>query len=202
MSGQAVQLVLHVRRFRCQNRACPRQIFVEDLPEVVRRRARRTDRRTATFTRFAVAMSGQAGSLLLKRIGMAVSGDTLLRLAKQADHWLGRSEPENCRPCHAMPGHELFFLRRLSLCSFNVFYVYWVYLMPTAAVRVPGEYSYIHCVGIPSMTCCCSIRRVVTTVCTHTMDSLVSQRNRQFFALLLMPVFLNSFLIRRFFRCI
>ena len=32
VSGQAVQLILHVRRFRCQNRACGQQTFVEPLP--------------------------------------------------------------------------------------------------------------------------------------------------------------------------
>jgi transposase len=85
IGGQAVQLVLRVRRFRCQNRACSRQTFVQELPEVVCRRGRRTVRLTATLTLFAMAMSGQAGSRLLNRIGMAVSGDTLLRLAKQAE---------------------------------------------------------------------------------------------------------------------
>lgn len=83
VSGQAVQLVLHVRRFRCQNRACRRQTFVERLPEVVSPSARRTRRLNTTFTLFATVMSGQAGSHLLKRIGVAVSGDTLLRLAKR-----------------------------------------------------------------------------------------------------------------------
>ncbi len=35
VSGQAVYLVLPVRRFRCQNRYCQQQTFVERLPEVV-----------------------------------------------------------------------------------------------------------------------------------------------------------------------
>ena len=35
ISGQAVQLNLHVRRFRCQNQDCRRKTFAERLPEVV-----------------------------------------------------------------------------------------------------------------------------------------------------------------------
>jgi len=84
VSGQAVHLVLHVRRFRCQNRQCRQQTFVERLPEVVPRYARRTTRLAATLSLFATALSGQGGSRLLKQSGMAVSADTLLRLAKQA----------------------------------------------------------------------------------------------------------------------
>lgn len=47
---QAVHLILHVRRFRCQNRQCPQQTFVECLPEVVPRYARRTTRLGATLS--------------------------------------------------------------------------------------------------------------------------------------------------------
>jgi transposase len=84
VSGQAVQLELHVRRFRCQNRECPQQTFVEHLPEVVPRYPRRTTQLGTTLSLFAVVLSGRAGARLLKQIGMAVSGDTLLRLAKRA----------------------------------------------------------------------------------------------------------------------
>lgn len=83
ISGQAVRLLLRVRRFRCQNRQCPQQTFVERLPEVVPRYARRTSRLSTMMNLFAVALGGQAGARLLKQIGIAVSGDTLLRLTKQ-----------------------------------------------------------------------------------------------------------------------
>ncbi|HEY4386500.1 MAG TPA: transposase family protein [Ktedonobacteraceae bacterium] len=84
VSGQAVSLSLQVRRFRCQNPECRKQTFVEPLPEAVARYARQTKRFRITLTLFAVALSGQAGSRLLKQLGMAVSGETLLRLAKEA----------------------------------------------------------------------------------------------------------------------
>jgi transposase len=82
MSGQAVRLNLRVRRFRCQTQACPKQTFVEPLPQVVERSARQTDRLRTILKLFATALSGQAGERLLKPLGMAVSGQTLLRLAK------------------------------------------------------------------------------------------------------------------------
>ena len=62
--------------------------------------ARRTTRLGAMLLLFAVALSGQAGSRLLKRIGMAVSADTLLRLAKQAESVAliqNRGEPHEIR---------------------------------------------------------------------------------------------------------
>lgn len=82
VSGQAVRLSLRVRRFRCQNQACQKRTFAEPLPEVVARSARQTKRLRATLQLFAVALSGQAGERLLNQLAMAVSGQTLLRLAK------------------------------------------------------------------------------------------------------------------------
>lgn len=84
VSGQAVQLQLRVRRFRCQNHACQQQTFAERIPEVVASHAQRTARLTTTLTLFAAVLSGQAGSRLLRKIGMPLSADTLLRLAKRA----------------------------------------------------------------------------------------------------------------------
>jgi transposase len=84
VSGQAVRLCLQVRRFRCQNHTCRQQTFVEPLPEVVPRYGRQTHRLRDTLRLFAVALSGQAGSRLLTQLGMAMSGETLLRLAKSS----------------------------------------------------------------------------------------------------------------------
>ena len=83
VSGKAVRLVLHVRRFRCQNRHCQQQTFVERLPEVVACSARQTARLSTTMVLFASSLSGQVGSYLLSRMGIPVSPDTLLRLAKR-----------------------------------------------------------------------------------------------------------------------
>jgi transposase len=86
VSGQTVRLCLRVRRFRCQNQACHQQTFVEPLPEVVPRYGRQTKRLRITLQSFALALSGQAGSRLLTLLGMSVSGQTLLRLAKSLKH--------------------------------------------------------------------------------------------------------------------
>ena len=82
VSGQAVRLSLRVHRFHCRNQACQKQTFVEPLPEVVARSARQTKRLRATLKLFAIALSGRAGERLLNPLGMAVSGQTLRRLAK------------------------------------------------------------------------------------------------------------------------
>jgi len=84
VSGQRVQLVLQMRRFRCQHRQCPRQTFVERVPDVVPVQAQRTTRLGIMLDLVALAMSGRAGSLLASRMGMAVSADTLSRRAKRA----------------------------------------------------------------------------------------------------------------------
>lgn len=84
VSGQPVQLILRVRRFRCQNRSCPQQTFVERLPEVVPFYARRTKRLLTLHTLVASALGGQAGERLLDPLGMGVSAKTLLRDAKKA----------------------------------------------------------------------------------------------------------------------
>lgn len=61
ISGQRVQLVLRVRRFRCPNPQCARQTFAERLPQVPVS-ARQTSRLAAIVESIAVVLSGQAGT--------------------------------------------------------------------------------------------------------------------------------------------
>jgi transposase len=82
VSGQAVQLQLRVRRFRCLNSQCSQQTFAERLPELVVPTARRTIRLTALLGVYALQSGGEPGARLLKAGGTKVSPDTLLRLAK------------------------------------------------------------------------------------------------------------------------
>lgn len=82
ISGLLVQLVLHVRRFRCQNLSCPRQTFAERLPEIPLS-ARQTRRLGAILDTIAVVLSGQAGSRLASQLSMPVSPNTLLRRVKK-----------------------------------------------------------------------------------------------------------------------
>nr|HET6904358.1 ISL3 family transposase [Ktedonobacteraceae bacterium] len=82
VSGRRVQLVLRVRRFRCQNRQCPQRTFAERLPELPVS-SRQTTRLGTLLDCIAVVLSGQAGSRLTEQLAMPVSADTLLRRAKK-----------------------------------------------------------------------------------------------------------------------
>jgi len=84
ISGQAVQLNLRVRRFRCQNTQCARQTFAERLPEIVAVSAQQTRRLTQLLKTFAIALNAEGASRLLVHLAMPTSGDTLLRLVKRS----------------------------------------------------------------------------------------------------------------------
>jgi transposase len=81
VSGQRVQLVLRVRRFRCPHPQCSRQTFAERLPDLPVW-ARHTSRLGTILDSIAVVLSGQAGSRLADQVAMPGSADTLLRRAK------------------------------------------------------------------------------------------------------------------------
>ena len=76
--GIPVTVHLHVRRFFCDEEACNRTIFAERLPGVAAHYGRRTERLDGWFTHVSFALGGEAGSRLLKDLGVLVSGDTLL----------------------------------------------------------------------------------------------------------------------------
>src|SRR5579862_1117091 len=83
-SGQSVRLVLHVRRFRCQNPACSAVTFCERLPSVVAPSAQRTRRLAQSLETLGLVLGGQAGARLSNRFGMRASRNTVLRLVRQA----------------------------------------------------------------------------------------------------------------------
>jgi transposase len=76
--GIPVTVRLRVRRFFCDERTCDRAIFAERLPGVATHYGRRTERLDGWFTHVSFALGGEAGSRLLKDLGIVVSGDTLL----------------------------------------------------------------------------------------------------------------------------
>lgn len=71
VSGQRVQLLLRVRRFRCLNLQCARQTFAERLPQIPVS-ARQTSRLEAILESIAIILSGQAGSRLTHQLAMEV----------------------------------------------------------------------------------------------------------------------------------
>lgn len=76
--GIPVTLQLHVRKFFCDEVNCPRAIFAERLPGLAAHYARRTERLDGWFRHISFALGGEAGSRLLKDLGVTVSGETLL----------------------------------------------------------------------------------------------------------------------------
>jgi len=78
----AVRWQLRMRKFFCDNPACPRQIFTERAPTVVAPWARRTLRLAQLLIAYGVALGGEAGTRLTARQGLRTSPTTLLRLVR------------------------------------------------------------------------------------------------------------------------
>src|ERR1051326_210630 len=83
-SGRLVQLIVHVRRFFCHERTCPRKIFAERFPTFILPRVQFTLRLRETLRELGFALGGEAGARLGKHLSLPGSPDTLLRLVKGA----------------------------------------------------------------------------------------------------------------------
>ena len=75
-------LWLTVRRFFCDHIDCRAVTFVEQVPGLTDRRARRSVGLQGALAAVGLALAGRAGSRLATRLGMAVSRSTLLRLIR------------------------------------------------------------------------------------------------------------------------
>ena len=82
--GQVIRLVLCLRRFFCDHPDCPRQTFAELLTGIAARHARKTDRLVKALEDVTFTTAAEPGARLASRLGMPVSGDTLLRLIRRA----------------------------------------------------------------------------------------------------------------------
>jgi transposase len=80
--GRAVIITVMARRFRCGGANCPRKVFVERLPTIAAPHARRTARLAEIQRHVGLALGGAAGARLAHRLGLPVSGPTLLRLVR------------------------------------------------------------------------------------------------------------------------
>jgi transposase len=82
--GRAVQVRVAVRRFRCAEPSCRRQIFAEQLGDAVAgRSARRTFRLEAIVHHLGIALGGRPAAALARRLMLPVSKDTLLRVVRR-----------------------------------------------------------------------------------------------------------------------
>lgn len=81
--GVSVILWVTVRRFRCRNPVCPRRIFCERLPNIVRPHGRQIDRAAEIVRLVGYVAGGRPGQRLLARLSIATSEDTVLRRVRQ-----------------------------------------------------------------------------------------------------------------------
>ena len=77
--GRRVILKLFVRKFVCAPSTCPCRIFTERLSELVQSYARMTNRLSEALQTLGFATCGEVGERLAPKLGMQVSGPTLLR---------------------------------------------------------------------------------------------------------------------------
>jgi transposase len=80
--GQETLIHLRVRRFFCQNTACAKKTFAEQVPDLTTRYGRRSTGLTAVLRAVVLALGGRAGARLAGRLAAAVSRMTLIRLIR------------------------------------------------------------------------------------------------------------------------
>jgi transposase len=78
--GQRTVIVLQVRRLFCDELACAKRTFAEQVPGLTVRYGRRTELLVEVLRRIAVALAGRAGARLAGALHAAASRSTLLRL--------------------------------------------------------------------------------------------------------------------------
>ncbi len=82
VGGLGVVIELQVRRFRCENSACPAVTFVEQVPGLTVPHGRYTPLLRGVLTQIGLALAGRAGVRMAAAIGVTVGRDTLLRLVR------------------------------------------------------------------------------------------------------------------------
>src|SRR5262245_43813464 len=82
LADRQVVVHLNVRRFRCRESSCGRKTFVERVPMLAGRYARRTQRLGSDLEFIGLALGGRPGSRLSRRQQKPVSRTTLLRLVR------------------------------------------------------------------------------------------------------------------------
>ena len=84
VQGTQVILRLHLGRWRCRNAVCERRIFTEPLSKVCAPYAQQTKRSGEIIAAVGRALGGRPGQRLMRRLGIQVSADTLIRQVKRA----------------------------------------------------------------------------------------------------------------------
>lgn len=82
IGGQEAVVCLRVRRFFCDDSACPKRTFAEQVPGVTAPFARRTPLLRGILEKIALALGGRPGQRLTRQLAVEVSRMTLLRLIR------------------------------------------------------------------------------------------------------------------------
>ena len=84
VQGAVVTVELRMSRWRCLNGNCERRTFADQPPGIVSPHARRTWRTAELLVcLFGLVAGGRPGERLMKRLGIPVSDDTILRQLKR-----------------------------------------------------------------------------------------------------------------------
>jgi transposase len=83
VQGERVALELRLGRWRCRNRRCERQTFVERLPALAAPVARRTHRVIELLQLLGHTARGRPGEMLAARLAIPASDNTILRQLKR-----------------------------------------------------------------------------------------------------------------------
>ncbi len=83
VQGKTVTVKLRLSRWRCTHQKCERQTFTDRLPTIASPYARRTRRVSEIVGLLGHSAGGRPGERLMRRLGMPVSDDTILRQLKR-----------------------------------------------------------------------------------------------------------------------
>ena len=82
-SGLMVEMRLKARKFFCDQSNCKMRIFVERLPALAKRYARKTNSLQEILYLLGYSLGGEAGARVAVRLGITVCPDTLLKAVRQ-----------------------------------------------------------------------------------------------------------------------
>jgi hypothetical protein len=82
LGGRQVQIIVHVRRFKCNNPRCGQATFSEQILGLTTPFARRTPLLAGALADVALALAGRPGSRLAAKLAMPCCRDVLIRLIR------------------------------------------------------------------------------------------------------------------------
>jgi transposase len=82
LGGRRVQVIVHIRRFKCVNPRCGQSTFSEQIPGLTTPFARRTPPLTGALADVGLALAGRPGSRLAAKLAMPCCRDVLIRLIR------------------------------------------------------------------------------------------------------------------------